>query len=71
MEIVKVRYISETTRRLSDREYTYYSEKPLELGVKVNVPVKDTVAPAVVTTVDVPEEEIQEFKNFVKTIPAP
>lgn len=68
--IVKVRYIDGSTGEISNREYTYYSEEPLNVGDLVTVPVKDTVGKAQVTAVDVPESTITSFRDKVKTIPA-
>ncbi len=68
--IVKVRYYSETTGESSAREYTYYSEDPLEVGDIVKVPMRDTTTKAKVSAVNVPESEIAAFKDKVRTIPA-
>jgi len=69
-QIVKIRYYSETTGKLSAREYTYYSVDRLKVGDVVWVPIRDTTGKARVTAIDVPESEIQAFKDKVKTIPA-
>ncbi len=69
-QIVKVQYYSETTRELSSRAYTYYSEDLLKVGDIVILPVKDTQGKAKVTEIDVLESEIEAFKDKVKTIPA-
>jgi len=68
--IVKVRYISESTGEESAREYSYFSIDPLNVGDKVTVPVRDRVQKAVVTAIDVPESEIEAFRDQVKTIPS-
>ncbi len=70
MQIIKVRYYSETTGEMSNRSYTYYSEDILKVGDIVIVPVKDTVGKAKVDAIDVPESEIEAFKDKVKVIPA-
>ena len=44
--IVKVRYYSETVDELSNREYTYFAEDPLQVGDVITVPVRDTTAKA-------------------------
>lgn len=67
--IVKVKYFSETTEELSAREYTYFTAEPLALGEVVKVPVRDTFGKAKVSTINVPEAEIENFKDKVKTIP--
>ncbi len=68
--IIKVRYYSETTGQFSGREYSYYSEEHLNVGDIVTVPVRDSTGKAQVSAVDVPESEIEAFKDKVKTIPA-
>jgi len=70
LHIVKVRYFSETTGELSGRDYTYFSVDQLKIGDIVQVPVRDTTGKAKVTTVNVPDAEIQAFRDRVKTIPA-
>lgn len=69
LSIVKVKYYSATTGELSSREYTYFAEEELALGDVVMVPVKDRIGKATVTTVNVPESEIEPFRDKVKTIP--
>ena len=70
LNIVKVRYFSETTKELSPREYTYFSEDALHVGDVVTVPVRDTTGKAQVSAINVPEAEISVFRDKVKTIPA-
>ena len=70
LNIVKVKYFSETTKELSPREYTYFSEAPLQIGDVVTVPVRDTTGKAQVSAINVPESEIAAFRDKVKTIPA-
>jgi len=70
LHLVKVKYYSETTGVFSEREYTYFSADPLKLGDIITVPVRDTVAKAQVSAVDVPEAEIEAFKDKVKIIPS-
>jgi len=62
-QIIKVKFLKNDTPQ--GRAYTYYSNeivKPNEL-VQINESAK-----GVVTEVDVPEEEIKDFKDKVKTI---
>jgi len=67
--IVKVKYYSETTGELSGREYSYRVTDEVKVGDHVMVPVRgDSQAKAVITAVDVPEEEIKAFADKVKTI---
>ncbi len=68
--IVKVKYFSDTDGPLSDREYSYFSEIPLALYDKVMVPVRGRDQKAIVTAINVLEEEIEEFRDKVKTIPS-
>jgi hypothetical protein len=70
MEIVKVKYYSETTKTYSDREYSYLSENGLKVGDIVTVPVRDTTGKAMVTAINVPESEVAAFKDQLKVIPA-
>lgn len=70
MDIVKVKYYSETNKSYSEREYSYLSENGLSVGDIVTVPVRDTTAGAMVTAVNVPESEVAAFKDKLKVIPA-
>jgi hypothetical protein len=70
MEIVKVKYISETTGAESDRAYSYFTEEPLAVGDMVKVTVKDREGKGRVVEINVPEYQILSFKDKVKTIPA-
>lgn len=67
MHIVKVRYGLSLE---AGREYSYYSEEPLQVGDFVNAPTKNGILKARVTAVDVPEEEVAAFKDSVRVIPA-
>ncbi len=69
MQLVKVQYYNEDAR-LSDLSYTYYSEEPLKVGDMVTVPMRNRTGKARVSAIDVPEAEIQAFRNKVKVIPA-
>jgi hypothetical protein len=70
LEIVKVKYYSDTTKAATGREYSYFSEERLNVGDLVQVPVKDHVGKAQVTAVDVSLDEIAPFKDAVKIIKA-
>jgi len=70
MDIVKVKYYSETTKTYSEREYSYLSENSLNVGDIVIVPVRDTTGKAMVTAINVPESEVAAFKDKLKVIPA-
>ena len=65
--IVKVRF---STTDESSKGYTYYSEDRLDVGDSVMVPVRGTVTKGTVIAIDVPESEVEAFKDKVKTIPA-
>ncbi len=68
--IVKVKYFSDEKGPLSNLEYSYFSEVPLALYDKVMVPVRGRDQLAIVTAINVPESEIEAFKDKVKIIPA-
>ncbi|KKL75038.1 hypothetical protein LCGC14_2058940, partial [marine sediment metagenome] len=68
--LVKVRYYSQTTGEASEREYTYYSEEPLSVGDILMVPTRNTKVKAIVSAINVPMEEIEAFKDSMKSIPA-
>ena len=70
MYVVKVKYYNETIGQFNGREYTYFSEEALAPGDNVRVPFRDSFAEAQVTAVDIPEAEIESFRDKVKTIPA-
>ncbi len=70
MQIVKVKYFNESVKRFIGREYSYFSEEPLKVGDIVIVPVRDTTGKAQVSAVDIPDSEIEKFRDAVKTIPA-
>lgn len=70
MQIVKVQYLNPVTNQFFSREYSYFSVDELKIGDIVNVPVKDSTGKAKVTSINVPESEIEAFKDKVKTIPA-
>ncbi len=69
-QLVKVKYCSQTTGEISDREYTYYSVDRLNVGDIVQVPVRDNTRTAVVSGIDVDPAEIAAFADKVKTIPS-
>ena len=52
------------------RDYTYFSEDDLAVGDIVIVPVRDTTGKAVVVEINVPEKDVEAFRDKVKTIPA-
>lgn len=70
MNIVNVKYVDSTTGEIQPREYSYFAEDPLEVGDQVIVPVRGHSMTAIVTAINVPEAEIEAFRDAVKTIPA-
>lgn len=63
MNIIKVKFLK--TGLPSGRAYTYYSDKPVEVGDLVQINAQSV---GVVTEIDVPEEEIKDYKDKVKYI---
>jgi len=72
MRLVKVKFLKLGTP--SGREYTYRSEIPVAVGDIVELPHATPVmgdvpySQGIVTQIDVPESEIEAFKDRVKTI---
>jgi hypothetical protein len=63
VNIIKVKFLKDG--QPSGRAYTYYSEKPVEVGDKVQINLQSV---GVVTDINVPEEEITPYKDKVKFI---
>lgn len=67
--IVGVKYEDEIYKKtFKGREYTYFTIIPLQVGDIVKAPTAYGISNALVTTINVPEERIESFKNKVKTI---
>lgn len=72
MSLIKVKFLK--MGEPSGREYTYRSEVPVAIGDIVELPQAKPVmevvpySQGVVTQIDVPETEIEAFKDKVKTI---
>lgn len=72
MKLVKVKFLKLGIP--SGREYTYWSEIPVEVGDIVELPHARPVmedipySQGVITQINVPEAEIEAFKDRVKTI---
>lgn len=62
-QIIKVKFLRND--QPSGRAYTYFSEEEVFVGDLVQI---NSQAKGIVTEVDVPEEEIESFKNLVKFI---
>ena len=68
VSIVKVRFGHDT---VEGREYTYFAEEPLNIRDNVIVPTKNSDhQKATVSTINVPESEIEAFRDKIRTIPA-
>jgi len=65
-DIIKVKFMRDG--QPSGRDYTYYTPEAVEVGDIVDLTAKTGVAHAVVTQINVPEEEIVSFKNSMKSI---
>ena len=63
MNIIKVKFLK--AGEPSGRAYTYFSENPVSVGDKVQVNLQ---AVGVVTEIDVPEEEIADYRDKCKYI---
>lgn len=50
------------------REYTYLTPEPVEVGDVVDIKTKHNTTRAMVSAIDVPEEEIAKFRDKVKSI---
>lgn len=59
---IKVKYINDGVQ--SKKEYTFESDVAVEVGEEVSV----GKATAVVTEIDVPEDEVAAFKDKIKKI---
>ena len=67
--IVGVKYEDDIYKKtFKGREYTYFTAIPLQVGDIVKAPTVYGISNALVTTINVPEERIESFKNKVKTI---
>lgn len=55
-------------RTFGGKSYSYFTEIQLSVGDIVKAPTKDGTSIARVSRVNVPENEIQEIKPYMKTI---
>jgi len=67
--IVKVQFLS-SSGEPAGREYAYRTVGTLSVGDKIDAPTQRGSVHAVVTAINVPESEIEAFKDRVTTIPA-
>jgi hypothetical protein len=63
MNIIKVKFLRDG--QPSGRAYTYFSGQPVAVGDKVQI---NSASVGVVTEVDVPEEEIKDYRDKCKFI---
>lgn len=61
--LIKIKFIK--NEKPSEREYTYLSQIPIEIGDLVELPSGGI---GVVTEVNVPEEEVESYKDKIKEI---
>jgi hypothetical protein len=66
--IIKVKLAAEVPGEYGPREYTYFTDEPVNIGDIVLAPVRYSTIKAMVTKLDVPESEIAAFVDKVKTI---
>lgn len=64
--VIKLKFIKDG--KPAGREYTYYTNTVVEVGDTVEVDGKQGVSQGVVTQINVPESEIEPFKDKAKTI---
>lgn len=50
------------------KEYTYYTDINVHIGDIVEAPTRYGTTVALVTSIDIPEEKIADFKDSIKTI---
>ncbi len=65
-DIIKVKFLRDG--QPSGREYTFYSPEAVAVGDTVDLQAKTGIAHAVVTQVNVLEEEISSFRDSMKSI---
>lgn len=67
--IVSVKYEDKfLPRTFGGKAYSYFTEVKLKVGDLVEVPTKYGTSIAKITRVDVPEDEIETIKPYMKTI---
>ncbi|WP_283608584.1 hypothetical protein [Faecalispora anaeroviscerum] len=64
--VIKLRFIRKGEP--SGQEYTYFTNVDVAVGDLVDVDGRRGLSQCVVTAIDVPEKEIEPFKDFAKTI---
>lgn len=66
--IISVNYLNKETGELSARAYSYYCNVDVKEGDKVIAPTANGDNVAVVTRLNVPEEDVKKFKDYLKEI---
>lgn len=67
--IISVKYEDDCyPRTFNGREYSYYTDKVLNIGDLVEAQTKYGTKIAKVTRINVPENEIRDIKPYMKTI---
>ena len=64
--VIKLRF--ERKGEPSGREYTYFTNVDVAVGDLVDIDGRRGLSQGIVTAIDVPEKEIEPFKDFAKTI---
>jgi len=67
--IIKVQYEEEYNFGIfSKKEYSYYTNQNLKIGDLVEAPTLNGISIARVSNINIPEEEIETFKDKMRTI---
>ena len=66
LNIIKCRFLKDGEPY--GREYSYLTQKPVAVGDVVEVETQRGVADVVVTAINVPEAEVESFKDKLKYI---
>lgn len=68
-QLVAVKYRDKVDKTLfSSRDYTYYTKLPLQIGDIVKCPTKFGASIGKVSRLNVPEKEVEKFKDALKEI---
>ena len=63
MQLIKAKYFKNDAPQ--GRDYTFYAEGAIAVGDKIQI---DSKATGIVTAVNVPDSEIEAFRDRVKTV---
>ena len=64
--VIKLRFVRQGEP--SGREYTYFTNVDVAVGDLVDIDGRSGLSQGVVTAINVPEKEIEPFKDVAKTI---